>query len=180
MNKKVISALLCGAMVLGTVSPVMAAGAAEGKTFAIVTKAAGNPYNEKEAQGFKEIIEAEGGTAIIKHPETATADAQISVIQSLISQQVDGICIAGNDENALQAALEDAMNEGIKVSCLDAKVNPDSRMTFVNQAGVKEIGEALMDSGHFRWRRTVGNRVCDISGNKSECMDRCNERSDER
>lgn len=31
MNKKVISAFLCGAMVLGTVSPVMAAGAAEGK-----------------------------------------------------------------------------------------------------------------------------------------------------
>ena len=39
MNKKVISALLCGAMVLGTVSPVFAAGTAEGKTFAIVTKA---------------------------------------------------------------------------------------------------------------------------------------------
>ena len=113
MNKKVISALLCGAMVLGSYSVVMAGGAAEGKTFAIVTKAAGNPYNEKEAQGFKEIIEAEGGTAIIKPQETATADAQISVIQSLISQQVDGICIAGNDENALQAALEDAMNEGI-------------------------------------------------------------------
>ena len=74
----------------------------------------------------KEIIEAEGGTAIIKHPETATADAQISVIQLLISQQVDGICIAGNDENALQAALEDAMNEGIKVSCLDAKVTEAS------------------------------------------------------
>lgn len=61
-----------------------------------------------------------------KTPETATADAQISVIQSLISQQVDGICIAGNDENALQAALEDAMNEGIKVSCLDAKVTEAS------------------------------------------------------
>ena len=45
MNKKVISALLCGAVVLGTVSPVFAAGAAEGKPFAIVTKAAGNPYN---------------------------------------------------------------------------------------------------------------------------------------
>ena len=44
------------------------------------------------------------------------------------------------------------MNEGIKVSCLDSKVNPASRMTFVNQAGVKEIGEALMDA------------VLDISG----------------
>ena len=91
-----------------------------------------------------------------KRQETATADAQISVIQSLISQQVDAICIAGNDENALQAALEDAMNEGIKVSCLDAKVNPASRMTFVNQAGVKEIGEALMDA------------VLDISGGEGQ------------
>ena len=48
------------------------------------------------------------------------------------------------------------MNEGIKVSCLDAKVNPDSRMTFVNQAGVKEIGEALMDA------------VLDISGGEGQ------------
>lgn len=117
-----------------------------GRTFAIVTKAAGNPYHEKEAQGFQEIIEAQGGTCIVKHPEQATADAQVSVIQSLISQGVDAICIAGNDENALQAALEEALAAGIKVSCLDAKVNADSRQVFVNQAGTQEIGTALMDA----------------------------------
>lgn len=117
-----------------------------GKTFAIVTKAAGNPYNEKEAQGFQEVIEAMGGTCIVKHPEQATADAQVSVIQSLISQGVDSIAIAGNDENALQAALEDAMAAGIKVSCLDAKVNADSRQVFVNQAGTQEIGLSLMEA----------------------------------
>ena len=121
-------------------------GSAAGKTYAIITKSAGNPYNEKEAQGFQEVIEAVGGTCIVKHPEAATADAQVSVIQSLISQGVDSICIAGNDENALQAALEEAMDAGIKVSCLDAKVNKDSRQTFVNQAGTKEIGQALMDA----------------------------------
>lgn len=127
-----------------------------GKTFAIVTKAAGNPYNEKEAQGFQEVIESLGGTCIVKHPEQATADAQVSVIQSLISQGVDSIAIAGNDENALQAALEEAMEAGIKVSCLDAKVNADSRQTFVNQAGVQEIGQALMDA------------VLDISGGEGQ------------
>ena len=36
--------------------------------------------------------------------------------------------------------------EGIKVSCLDSKVNPDSRATFINQAGTAEIGQALMDA----------------------------------
>lgn len=70
----------------------------------------------------------------------------INVIQNLISQGVDAICIAANDENSLQAALEEAAEEGIKVSCLDSKVNPQSRMTFVNQAGVTEIGQALMDA----------------------------------
>ena len=111
-----------------------------------MTKSAGNPFNEKTAQGFQEVIEAEGGECIVKHPEQATADAQVSVIQSLISQGVDSIAIAANDENALQAALEEAMDAGIKVSCLDSKVNADSRMTFVNQAGTEEIGTTLMDA----------------------------------
>ncbi|MDD3402613.1 MAG: rhamnose ABC transporter substrate-binding protein [Hespellia sp.] len=158
MKKKVVSVLLCAAMVATmavgcgkgdtatTEGSASAGGSDDGKTFAIVTKAAGNPYNEKEAEGFKEIIEKEGYTCIVQHPEAATADAQVTVIQSLISQGVDSICIAANDENALQASLEDAMAAGIKVSCLDSKTNSDSRQTFVNQAGTKEIGQALMDA----------------------------------
>ncbi|MFV0363557.1 MAG: rhamnose ABC transporter substrate-binding protein [Suipraeoptans sp.] len=126
------------------------------KTYAIVTKAAGNPYNEKEAEGFKEIIEKEGGTAIVKQPEAATADAQVTVIQSLISQGVDSITVAANDENALQAALEEAMDAGIKVSSFDSNVNTDSREVFVNQAGIKEVGQALMDA------------VYDITGGEGE------------
>ena len=124
--------------------------------YAIVTKSAGNPYNEREASGFEEVIEAAGGTAIVQHPESATADAQISVINSLISQGVDSICIAANDENALQAVLTQAMDAGIKVSCLDSKVNAESRSTFVNQAGTEEIGQALMDA------------VYDISGGSGQ------------
>lgn len=155
MNKKLVSALLCAAMVVAPATTAFA-GTADGMKCAIVTKAAGNPYNEKEAEGFKEVIEAEGGEAIVKHPEAPTADAQVAVIQSLISQGVDSICIAANDENALQAALEDAMAEGIKVSCLDSKVNAASRATFANQAGTMEIGQALMDA------------VLDISGGEGQ------------
>lgn len=145
MNKKLVSALLCAAMVVGSATTVFA-GSADGKTLAIVTKSAGNPFNEKVAEGFEEVVTAEGGTAVIKHPEAATADAQVSVIQSLISQEVDSICIAANDVNALQAALEEAMEAGIKVCTVDSTTNADSRMTHVNQAGVQEIGQALMDA----------------------------------
>lgn len=120
--------------------------AAGGGTYALVTKSAGNPFNEKEAEGFQKAVEAIGGTAIIQHPESATADAQITVIQSLISQNVDSICIAANDENALQAALEEAAAAGIKVCSVDSTVNVASRLVHVNQAGVTEIGQCLVDA----------------------------------
>ena len=120
--------------------------AAGAGTYALVTKSAGNPFNEKVAEGFQSAVDEMGGTAVIQHPESATADAQITVIQSLISQGVDSICIAANDENALQAALEEAAAAGIKVCSVDSTVNVASRSVHVNQAGVTEIGQCLMDA----------------------------------
>lgn len=160
MKKRILATLLCVAMaatmLTGCGGSQTASNNSGAKTYALVTKSAGNPYNEKLAEGFEEVVKAAGGECIIKHPEAATADAQVSVIQSLISQDVSSICIAANDENALQAALEEAMDAGIKVSCLDSKTNSASRMTFVNQAGVQEIGQALMDA------------VYDISGGSGD------------
>ena len=169
MKKKVISAILCGAMVLGTVCPVLAAddksedtkteaagNSAEGKKIALVGKAAGNAFFEIAAKAFQETVEAEGGEVQVVYPETATADAQIKVLDNLISQDFDAICISANDVNALQAKLEEAMDEGIKVSSFDSAPNKDSREIFVNQAGTKEVAQALMDA------------VLDISGGEGQ------------
>ena len=170
MKKKVISAILCGAMVLGTVSPVLAADdkkddtkteaaagdSAKGKKIALVGKAAGNAFFEIAAKSFQETVEAEGGEVQVVYPETATADAQIKVLDNLISQDFDAICISANDVNALQAKLEEAMDEGIKVSSFDSAPNKDSREIFVNQAGTKEVAQALMDA------------VLDISGGEGQ------------
>lgn len=98
------------------------------------------------AGGFTDVIEAAGGEVIVRHPEAATADAQVSVIQSLISQGVDSITVSANDQNALQAALEEAMDAGIKISGLDSATNADSRQVFVNQASDAEIGKTLMEA----------------------------------
>lgn len=99
MKKKVISAILCGAMVLGTVCPVLAADdksedtkteaaagdSAKDKKIALVGKAAGNAFFEIAAKSFQETVEAEGGEVQVVYPETATADAQIKVLDNLIS-----------------------------------------------------------------------------------------------
>ncbi len=115
-------------------------------TYALVPKSAGNPFNEREADGFTQAIEAIGGTAVVSYPEAATADAQITVIQSLISQGVDSIAVAANDANALSAALQQAKDAGIAVCTLDSDVAAADRAVFANQAGVQEIGQALMDA----------------------------------
>lgn len=123
-----------------------AEGGVAGKTMAILVKSAGNPYNEKESVGFQEVIEAAGATCIVKAPESATAEAQITMINELVAQKVDSIAIAGNDADALQPALTAAMNAGIKVCSVDSAVNKDSRMVHVNQAGITEIGVTLVNA----------------------------------
>lgn len=126
-----------------TAAPAANAG---GTTYALVTKSAGNPFMERMASGFQEAIEAQGGTVVIQNPEAATPDAQISVIQSLISQGVSSIAVDGNDANALTAVLTEASNAGIKILTLDSDVAPDTRTVYCNQAGVSQIGETLMEA----------------------------------
>lgn len=110
------------------------------KRYAIVFKNTGNPYGEKEMEGFKNAITELGGEAILKAPDQPTAEAQIQIIQELISQKVDAIAIVGNDPDALQPALKKAMDAGIKVLSLDSAVNAQSRMVHVNQADPERIG----------------------------------------
>ncbi len=56
-----------------------------------------------------------GGEPILKAPDQPTAEAQIKMIEELISQKVASIAIVGNDPDALQPALKKAMTAGIKV-----------------------------------------------------------------
>ncbi|THF78079.1 rhamnose ABC transporter substrate-binding protein [Cohnella fermenti] len=112
--------------------------------FAIIFKNTGNPYGEKEMEGFKKAIEESGDEAILKAPDQPTAEAQIQMIEELISQKVDSIAVVGNDPDALQPALKKAMNAGIKVLSLDSAVNADSRMVHINQADPERIGRTLI------------------------------------
>ena len=155
MKKSLIVAALAGAMALGCTATAFA-GSADGMKIALVGKSAGNAFFEIAASSFVEAAEAEGATVDVVYPEAATADAQIKVLDNLISQAPDAICISANDVNALQAKLEEAMDAGIKVSSFDSAPNPDSRQIFINQAGTKAVGQALMDA------------VCDLAGGEGQ------------
>lgn len=124
-------------------------GAAAGPAkYAIVFKNTGNPYGDKQMGGFKTGIEEQGFQAILQAPAQPTAEAQIQIIESLISQKVASICIVGNDFDALQPVLLKAKAAGIKVFSLDSAVNPASRLTHVNQADSAKIGSTLVDAAY--------------------------------
>ena len=155
MNKQKMSMLFSGIMAAAIIlcsgcaastPDNSSGGSAAGKTFAIVTKAMGNPYNMREAEGFKEVIEAEGGTCIIVQPEHPTAAEQIPILQSLISQKVDAIAIAANDEATLIEPLKEVSAAGIKVCTLDSDLDVASRATFCNQTSTQLIGQILIDA----------------------------------
>lgn len=115
-------------------------------TYAIIVKSDGNLYNEREAEGFQQVIEEAGGECRICVPRRNTPEAQIELISECIKQEVDAIAIAANSPDKLQKALRQAMKMGIRVVSLDSAVNADSREIFINQARTDVVGRTLMDS----------------------------------
>jgi rhamnose transport system substrate-binding protein len=98
--------------------------------------------------GFKAGIEEQKFEAILRAPDAPTAEAQIQIIDQLIAQKVAGICIVGNDFDALQPVLQKAMKAGIKVWSLDSSVNPASRSFHVNQSSTDLIGRTEVQAAY--------------------------------
>jgi rhamnose transport system substrate-binding protein len=153
MRKVIITAVMVLA-IMAIALPAFASGggekgaAAAGAKYAIVFKNTGNPYGDKQMGGFKAGIEEQGFQAILRAPDQPTAEAQIQILEQLISQKVAAICIVGNDKDALQPVLTKAKNAGIKVFSLDSGVNPASRLTHVNQADSEKIGRTLIQDAY--------------------------------
>jgi len=115
---------------------------------AFIFKNTGNPYGEKQMEGFAEGIQEQGHEAILRAPDQPTAEAQIQIIEQLIAQRVKSISITGNDFDALQPALTQAKNQGITVLSADSAVNPASRQVHVNQADSEMIGRTLIQAAY--------------------------------
>ena len=125
-----------------------ATSSAGGGTYAFVAKDVQNPYMQKVYEGFEKSVKETGATPLYKGPEAATPEKQIEIINQLIAQNVAGIAIAANDADALQPALTEAMNSGIKVISLDSAVNAQSRQTHIQQADPEKIGRSLIQAAY--------------------------------
>ena len=140
--KKLIAILMAMVMVLGMAACADPAPAEV--TYAIVCKDASNPYMARMVSGFKTACEALGVKCLEKSPETTSVDDQIAIVNDLVAQGVKAIAIAANDASALEATLKAARDKGVTVVTLDSDTK-GSQM-FINQAGVEQVAQVLVDS----------------------------------
>ncbi len=122
-----------------------AAGGDHNYAITFLPKNLGNPYFDTSDKGGEKAIGEFGGTYKEVGPSEATADAQVSYINTLTQQGVGAIVISANDPNAICSALNQARDAGIKVVTFDSDTDPSCRDAFVNQATAEGIAKAQVD-----------------------------------
>ena len=109
---------------------------------AMVVKNLGNGFFDAAHNGADEAAKQLGNVEIIyTGPTTPSAEGQIEIINSLISQKVDAIVISANDPNALVPIAKKAMQRGIKVISFDSGLAPEGRQMQLNPSNAELIGE---------------------------------------
>jgi rhamnose transport system substrate-binding protein len=109
---------------------------------AMVVKSLGNGFFDAAHTGAKEAAAQLKDVEIIyTGPTTPSAEGQIEIINSLISQKVSAIVISANDPDALVPIAKKAMGRGIKVISFDSGLAQDGRLMQLNPSNANLIGQ---------------------------------------
>lgn len=137
-----IAGLICAAIGGAT----MPARAVEKVKIAMVVKSLGNGFFDAAREGAKEAARQLGDVEIIyTGPTTPTAEGQIEILNSLISQKVNAIVISANDANALVPIAKKAMQRGIKVVSFDSGIAKEGRQLQLNPSSAALIGQKQIE-----------------------------------
>ena len=110
---------------------------------AVVVKDMSDPWNIREQVGIDEYAAETGHEAYVKGPAKTDSAEQIQVIENLIAQDIDAICVTPIDPDACEPVLQKAMDKGIVVLTHEAEgfQNCDFDLEAFNN---QEYGEAMM------------------------------------
>lgn len=141
MNKKIVSAILCGAMVTTMFAScaTFAADTTEAAASDVLKSGDyviglsnsyfGNPWRKQMVQAFTNAAESAKAAGYIKDYEIQNGDnttnAQIAQINSFIMEGVDAICICAASSTALNSTIQKALDSGITVISFDNVVDLD-------------------------------------------------------
>ena len=112
----------------------------------------GDDFYGSLACGAKRAAEHHGATLDVQGPSKWDAPEQISVLNSVIAARPDAILIAPVDDSALQAPLEQAKAQGIKIVLVDTTLKDpavaESQVTTDDEAaGRTAAQEVIKETG---------------------------------
>ena len=111
------------------------------KTYVLVPKNLGNPYFDTADKGAQEAAKELGVTVLYQGSATADATEQITLLNSLIAQGVNGLAVSANDSDALVPTGKAAMDAGIPVVTWDSAISEGGRVLHINQAESQGIAD---------------------------------------
>ncbi len=134
-----LAALFCAAF---------AAGAAAGEKkykIAVVPKDSTNAWFVHMEKGVRKYAQETGQNAFQKGPAKTDAAQQVQVIQDLIAQDLDALCVVPVDPAALEPVLAEAQDKGIVVICHEGSLVENCRydLEAFNNA---DYGAFIMDN----------------------------------
>ncbi|MDO4274751.1 MAG: autoinducer 2 ABC transporter substrate-binding protein [Eubacteriales bacterium] len=114
MVKKLMAVLVAGAMVTG-MTAVTALADDSDYEIVVVPKDASNPWFVRMDTGVKEYAEETGLNVYQKGTDVIDATKQAQLVQDLIAQGVDAICVVPVDPQSMEPVLKQARDAGIVV-----------------------------------------------------------------
>lgn len=115
--KKLICIVLVMACILSTILVGCAPQTSASKNFKIATvvKESSDPWFIRMEEGVKKYAAKSGNEAFQKGPASYDAAQQVQVIDELIAQDIDAICVVPIDPDACENVLKKAMDKGVVV-----------------------------------------------------------------
>ena len=154
-----VGLVLAAAAQSGVRSPAGVSGKAADPTIALVLDDLTNPVELPLRRGAEDAAKKYGFTLKVVGPSPATAQNQISLMQDLQAQKVDGIVILPIDSTALVPAINSAVGAGVAVATTEIDA-PDSNRAFYYFGGSPPLLQGKMQAdrvaAYFKSKKAKG------------------------
>ena len=130
------------------ISLAVSAGAEAPKkgTIAMVCYVTSAPYFSYGEQTAIETGNTLGYDVIWTGTTEVDTPGLISIIENLIAQEVDAICLASGDTTSVVPICQQAMEKGIKVVSFDLDIAPEGRDVYAGLMDLSELGIPQVES----------------------------------
>lgn len=113
-------------------------------TIAVVVKDATSDWFKRMQVGVDQFGKDMTVNVIQKGPASADAASQVQLVEDMMNQGVDAICVIPIDPGALESVLQEAMNRGIVVVSHEAS-NLQNTLFDVEAFTAQSFGETMME-----------------------------------